>query len=86
MDENNHKLKTVIKMHKGHMAVYAAHTTNKSTHILTTQKNKTRATQKSQPFRNWRFRIKRGQENGPKAEKDKTEIATGLGRRTREEI
>ena len=29
---------------------------------------------------------KRGQENGPKAEKDKTERATGLGRRTREEI
>ena len=29
---------------------------------------------------------KRGQENGPKAEKDKTETATGLGRRTREEI
>ena len=27
-----------------------------------------------------------GEENGPKAEKDKTEIVTGLGRRTREEI
>ena len=26
------------------------------------------------------------QENGPKAERDKTERATGLGRRTREEI
>ena len=26
------------------------------------------------------------QENGPKAEKDKTESATGLGRRTRQEI
>ena len=29
---------------------------------------------------------KRGQENGPKAEKEKTERAKGLGRRTREEI
>ena len=29
---------------------------------------------------------KSGQENGPKAEKDKTEIVTGLGRTTREEI
>ena len=29
---------------------------------------------------------KRCQENGPKAEKDKAEKATGLGRRTREEI
>ena len=27
---------------------------------------------------------KRGQENGPKAEKDKTKRATGVGRRTRE--
>ena len=36
----------------------------------------------------WRLREK-GQENGPKAEKDKTErvtLLTGLGRRTREEI
>ena len=29
---------------------------------------------------------KKGQENGPKAEKNKTERATGLGRRTRQEI
>ena len=29
---------------------------------------------------------KRIQENGPKADKDKTEKATGLGRRTKEEI
>ena len=49
------------------------------------QNKKTRATQKSLPFRKWRFREK-GQENGPKAEKDKTERTTGLGRRTREEI
>ena len=46
----------------------------------------TRATQKSPPFRKWRFRGKKDQENGPKAETDKTEIATGLGKRTREEI
>ena len=44
-----------------------------------------RATQKSLPFRKWRFREKQMQ-NGPKAEKDKTAIETGLGRRTREEI
>ena len=29
---------------------------------------------------------KRSQENGPKAEKDKTEGARGLGRRTKEEL
>ena len=34
----------------------------------------------------WRFRGEKGQEKGPNAEEDKTEIATGLGRRTREEI
>ena len=49
------------------------------------KKKKTRATQKSLPFRKWRFTEKRGQENGPKAEKDKTERVTGLSRRTREE-
>ena len=32
------------------------------------------------------MREKRSQENGPRAEKDKTEIAAGLGRRTKEEI
>ena len=40
---------------------------------------------KSPPFGKWRFRGKRGQENGPKAETDKTERATGLGRRKRGE-
>ena len=49
------------------------------------KQNKTKATQKSQPFGKWRFR-ERDQENGPKAEMDKTERATGLGRRTKEEI
>ena len=33
-----------------------------------------------------RYRYQIGQKNGPKAEKDKTERATKLGRRTREEI
>ena len=49
------------------------------------KKPKTRGTQKSLPFGKWRFK-ETGQENGPKAEKTKTERATGLGRRTREEI
>ena len=43
---NNCKLKILYKCH---MAAYAAHTTNKSTHFLTAQKTKTRATQKSLP-------------------------------------
>ena len=47
---------------------------------------KTRATQKSLPLGKWRFRGKNDQGNGPKAEKEKTERATGLGRRTREEL
>ena len=51
---------------------------------------KTRATQKSLPFGKWRFREKEVREwakgNGPKPEKDKTERAAGLGRRTGEEI
>ena len=40
-----------------------------------------RATQKSLPFRKngGLGKTKRDQENGPKAEKDKTEISTGLG-------
>ena len=48
--------------------------------------NKTKtATQKSLPFRKLRFREKH-QENRPKAEKDKTEIAARLGRRTKKGI
>ena len=35
---------------------------------------------------NGRFREKQIRRIGPKTEKDKTEIATSLGRRTREEI
>ena len=56
--------------------------------MITAQtKQKPRATKKkSLPFRKWRFWEKTDQENGPKAEKDRTEIVTGLGRRTREEI
>ena len=37
------------------MTAYAAHTTKYSTHLLTAQKNKTRATQKRLPFGKWRF-------------------------------
>ena len=37
-------------------------------------------------FRKMEVWGKAGQENGPKAENDKTERATGLGRRTRDEI
>ena len=49
-------------------------------------KNKKQEPHKSLPFGKWRFREKTDQENEPKAEKDKTERATGLGRRIREEI
>ena len=68
------------------MAAYAAHTTNENTHLLTAKK--IRGTQNSLdiPFGKWRFREKEVRTNGPKAEKDKTERATGLGRRTKEEI
>ena len=48
-------------------------------------KKKTRAAQKSLLFRKWKFWEKNDREHGPKAEKDKTEVWTGLGRRTREE-
>ena len=68
------------------MAAYAAHTINYNTHLLTTKKTKnkqTRATQKSLPFGKRKFREKRGQENGPKAEKDTIQRATGLGRRSK---
>ena len=58
----------------------------KKTHILTAPKNtpKTRATQ--EPFGKWKFQGKRSQKNGPKAKKGKTERATGLGRKTKEDI
>ena len=64
----------------------SAYTTNYSSHLLTAQKTKRRATQKSLPFGKRRFRGKRGQENRSKAEKDQTKRVTGLGRRTIEEI
>ena len=56
----------------------------KSTHLLTAQ------TKKDEPHKRAYLSEKGGlgkkdQENGPKAEKDKAEIVTGLGRRTREE-
>ena len=52
--------------------------------------NKTKKTPKSHTkeptFQKMEVMGKTDQENGPKAEKDKTELATGLGRRIREEI
>ena len=53
-----------------------------TTHLLTAQ-TKTRATEKSLPFRKWRFREKKIRRMG---QKDKTERVTGVGRRTREEM
>ena len=55
-------------------------------HLITAKKNKEPRTRKSLPFRKWRFREKGSQENEQKPEKDQTETATGLGRRTKEEI
>ena len=81
MDKNNCKL---IILHK---YINAEHTTNQSTHLLTAQTNKkTKATQKSLPFEKWRFREKDVRLEWAKSREGKTEIATGLGRRTREEI
>ena len=69
------------------MAAYAAHTTNYNTHLLTAQiKKKTRATQKSPPFRKWKFRENQIRRIAQKQKKDKTQKSTGLGRRTREDI
>ena len=70
------------------MAAHAAYTrtTNLSTHLLTAQKNKTKSNTKESTFRKMKVLRKRCQENGPKANKDKTERVTGQGRRTREEI
>ena len=51
MDKNNCKLKILSKYIKAyyqcHMTAYAAHTINYSTHLLTAEKKKTRAMQKS---------------------------------------
>ena len=69
-----------------HMAACAAHNTNKNTHLLTAQKNKkNKGHTKETTFRKMQVWRKIWQENGPKAEKDKTE-RTRLGRRTKEEI
>ena len=70
------------------MVAYAAYTTNESTHLLTAQnlKTKNKGHTKEPTFRKMEVYGTRGQENGPKAENDKTEIATGLGRRIREGI
>ena len=60
------------------------------TKILISQplKKKKKATQKrlETSFRKMEVYGKRGQKNGPKSERDKTERATGLGRKIGEEI
>ena len=68
------------------MVAYAAHTTNLNTHLLTVPKKKKSHT-KEPLFRTMEVKGKRSQENGPKAQTDETaERATGLGRRTKQEI
>ena len=71
--------------HQCHMAVYTAHTTNQRTHLLTAQTKKRQEPHK-RAYLSDKGGLGKNMENGPKAEKDKTEIATGLGRRTTEEI
>ena len=90
MDKNILKVK-ILFMHKGYqchnMAAYAAYQYHqlKYSSPNCSHKKRTRATQKSPPFRKGGLGNK-DQQNGPKAKKDKTEIVTGLGKRTREEI
>ena len=54
--------------------------------LLTAQTKKDRSDTKEHTFQKMEVMGKTDEENGPKAEKDKAEIATGLDRRTREEI
>ena len=68
------------------MAADAAHITNYNTHLLTAPKNKNKSHTKEPTFRKMKVQGKRSQENGPTAKQDKTERATGLGRRTKEGI
>ena len=65
------------------MAAYAAYHQLKYS-SPNRSKKLTRATQKSIPFGKWRFRENMSGD-GPKAENDPTERATGLGR-TKKEI
>ena len=51
-----------------------------------TTKNKSHTKEPTVPLGKWRFRETISQKYGPKAEKDKTERAAGLARRTKEEI
>ena len=77
MDKNNCKLKILYKC-TYHQIKYSS--PNHS------NKQKQEPHKKLPTFRKMEVSGKRGQENGPKAEKDNTERANGLGRRTREEI
>ena len=68
------------------MAAYAAHTINQNTHLLTAKKNTTKNHTKEPTFRKRDVMGGKRQDNVSRAERDKTERATGLGRRTKEEI
>ena len=102
MDKNNCKLKIIyinalIPVPHGSICYtyqqlkYSS--TNRSTPQKTTNKQNptkptttTRATQKSLPFGNRRFREKEVRRLGQKQKRIQTERATGLGRRTKEDI
>ena len=70
------------------MAACAAHTTNKKYSSPNRSKNPNKSHTTEPTFQTKKVYGKTGQENGPKAERNKTERATGLRVRirTREEI
>ena len=72
-------------MHNGSMQPCCTYHQLKYTSPNRSNKTKTKSHTQSLPFGKWRFRQNRGQETGPKAEKDKTvkQKATRLCRRTR---
>ena len=93
MDKNNCKLKKLYKCIKANISAIWQH--NIMLHIPPTKvlsspnrsnKQKDKSHTKEPTFRKMEVYVKRGQENGPKVKEDKTERATGLGRRTREKI
>ena len=73
MDKSNRKLKRLYNYYKYYKCIKA--NTSAPTTISSpnrSKKRKKRATQKSLPFGKSRFREKKDQEDGRKAEKDKT--------------
>ena len=91
MDKNNRKLKILYKCIMANTSAIwqrTLHVSPTEVPISYTLKNKTKTKShtKEPTFRKLQVQGKRGQENGPKARKGKTEKATGLGRRTREVI